>query len=109
MAEMNANTQWVTLGVVILFAAVAVLGFIRLRRKMVINKPLWVCTGALSLIIAAALIPLYTYSMGISWRTVCLFFPDIAFLVHCLIAVLAVHSLVIFLFFCGETKRKLRV
>ncbi|KPV60059.1 penicillin-binding protein [Paenibacillus sp. A3] len=105
LAEMNASTQWMTLGVVILFAAVSVLGIIRLQRKTAINKPLWVCAGALSVIIAAALIPLFTYSMGISWRTVGLFLPDVAFLVLCLIGVLAVHGLATFLFLAVKRKR----
>lgn len=102
LAEMNASTQWVTLGVVILFAAVAVLSFIRLRRKKAINKPLWVSVGVLSVILAAVLISLFTYSMGISWRTVGLFLPDIAFLMQCLIAVLAVHGLLAIIFVAAK-------
>ncbi|MCP1308588.1 serine hydrolase domain-containing protein [Paenibacillus tyrfis] len=102
LAEMNASTQWMTLGVVILFTAVSVFSFIRLQRKKAINKPLWVCAGALSLITAAALIPLFTYSMGISWRTVGLFLPDIAFLVQCLIGVLAVHGLLTVIFVAAK-------
>ncbi|WP_088832225.1 serine hydrolase domain-containing protein [Paenibacillus tyrfis] len=108
LAEMNDSTQWLTLGVVILFAAVSVLSFIRLQRKTAINQPLWVSVGVLSLVLAAALIPLFTYSMGVSWRTVGLFLPDIEFLMQCLIAVLAVHGLVIFLFLAMKRKRQIK-
>ncbi|MEC0208143.1 serine hydrolase [Paenibacillus ehimensis] len=108
LAEMNVSTQRMTLGVVLLLAAVSVLSLIRLQRKTAINKPLWVCAGTLSLIIAAALIPLFTYSMGISWRTVGLFLPDIAFLVQCLIGVLAVYGLLTVIFVAAKRKAQVK-
>lgn len=106
LAEMNAGTQWATLGVVLLLAAVSVLSLFRLQRKTAINKRLRVSAGVLSMMIAAGLIPLFTYSLGVSWRTVGLFLPDIEFLVHCLIAVLIMYGLATFFIVAMKRKRQ---
>ncbi|AJS58499.1 hypothetical protein UB51_08350 [Paenibacillus sp. IHBB 10380] len=106
LAEMKVSTQWITLGVALLMVIISILSLIRLRRKTMINKTLWVSTGLISVIFAVGLIPLFTYSMGISWRTVGLFLPDIEFLIQCLIAILAVHGLLTFLFIAMKLKNQ---
>ena len=104
LVQLNVSTQWITLGVVLLLAFISVISLIRLKRRTTINKKVWVFTGILSIIFAVGLIPFFTYSMGISWRTVGLFLPDVAFLIQCLIAILAVNSLLTFLFIAMKRK-----
>lgn len=98
LAPLNVNTQWITLGVVALIAVLSVTSLIRLQRKSTINKKLWASAGILSILLAAGLIPLFTSSMGISWRTVALFLPDMAFLAQCLIAIWVIYGLLVFFF-----------
>lgn len=97
IAPLDISTQWITLGVVFLVAILALLSLIRLKRKTAINKKVRVFTGGLSIIFAVGLIPLFTYTMGSSWRTIGLFVPDIEFLIQCLIAISAVYGLFTFL------------
>lgn len=104
LAEMNFSVQWITLGVTLLLAIISAVSLIRLYRKNTMNKTLWLSMGAFSVMFAVGLIPLFTYSMDIPWRTVGLFLPDIKFLIQCLIAILAVHGL--FIFHLTTVKRK---
>lgn len=104
LAQLNVSTQWITLGVALLLAIISVVSLIRLKRRTTINKKLWLSIGILSVILAAGLIPLFTSSMGISWRTVGLFLPDIEFLIYCLVAILAVHGLLTFLLVAMKRK-----
>ncbi|KGA80673.1 penicillin-binding protein [Lysinibacillus fusiformis] len=104
LVQLNVSTQWITLGVILLLAFISVISLIRLKRRITINKKVWVSTGILSAILAVGLIPSFTYSLGISWRTVGLFLPDVEFLIQCLIAILAVNSLLTFLFIAMKRK-----
>ncbi|MFJ5565156.1 serine hydrolase domain-containing protein [Lysinibacillus xylanilyticus] len=104
LVQLNVSTQWITLGVVLLLAFISVISLIRLKRRTTINEKVWVSTGILSVIFAVGLVPLFTYSMGISWRTVGLFLPDVEFLIQCLIAILAVNGLLTFLFIAMKRK-----
>ncbi|WP_458122703.1 serine hydrolase domain-containing protein [Paenibacillus sp. Z3-2] len=106
LAQLDVSTQWITLGVVLLLAIISFISLIRLKRRTRINKKLWVSTGILSVIFAVGLIPLFTYSMGVSWRTVGLFLPDIEFLIQCLIAILAIHGLLTFLLIAVKRKKQ---
>lgn len=106
LAQLNVSMQWVTLGVVLLLAILSIISLILLRRRTEINKKLWGSMGILSVIVAVGLIPLFTYSMDISWRTVGLFLPDVAFLIQCLIAVLAVHGLLTLLIITVRRKNQ---
>ena len=104
LVQLDVSTQWITLGVVLLLIIIFLISLIRLKRRSTINKKVWVSTGVLSIIFAVGLIPLFTYSMGISWRTVGLFVPDIKFLVQCLSAILAVYGLLLFLIIAVKQK-----
>lgn len=104
LVKLNLSTQWITLGVVILFVILSSISLIRLKRRTTVNTKLRVFTGILSIILAFGLIPLFTSSMGISWRTVGLFLPDIEFLVYCLVAILTVHGLLTLLFIAKKRK-----
>ncbi|UHA71883.1 serine hydrolase domain-containing protein [Paenibacillus sp. 481] len=102
LAEMNVNAQWITLGVVLLITMVCVWSLIRLKRKASISKKVWMCTGALSVIVAVGLIPLLTTILDVPWGAVGHFMPDIEFLLYSLIAILAVQGLVTFFFIAGK-------
>ncbi|MFC6333324.1 serine hydrolase domain-containing protein [Paenibacillus septentrionalis] len=104
LVKLNLSAQWITLVVVILFVLLSSISLIRLKRRTKVNKKLWGFIGILSVMLAIGLIPLFTSSMGISWRTVGLFLPDIEFLAYCLVAVLAVHGLLTFLFIAMKRK-----
>ncbi|PZM66111.1 serine hydrolase domain-containing protein [Paenibacillus dendritiformis] len=104
LVQLDVSTQWITLGIVLLLAIVSLISLIRLKRRTTINKKVWVSTGVLSIIFAVGLIPLFTYSMGISWRTIGLFVPDIEFLIQCLSAILAVYGLFTFLIIAVRRK-----
>ncbi|PAD74111.1 serine hydrolase domain-containing protein [Paenibacillus campinasensis] len=106
LAQLDGSTQWITLGVVLLSAIVSFLSLFRLKRRTTINKKLWVTMGIFSITFAVGLIPLFTYSVGVSWRTVGLFLPDIEFLIQCLIAILAMHGLLIFLIIAVKRKKQ---
>lgn len=106
LVQLNVITQWITLGVVLLLAIISLISLIGLKRRTTINKKLWVSMGILSVIFAAGLTPLFTYSMGVSWRTVGLFLPDVEFLIQCLIAILAVNGLLTFLLIAVKRKKQ---
>ncbi|GAA0469004.1 serine hydrolase domain-containing protein [Alkalibacillus silvisoli] len=104
LIPLNVSTQWIALSVILLLSIIFSISLIRLKRKKNINKIVWVPIGVLHVLIAVGFIPLFTLSMGISWKTLGLFSPDLAFLIQCLIVVLAVYGLLIFLIIAIKQK-----
>jgi hypothetical protein len=106
LAEMNHAPQWTLLAVVFLFAALAVLGLIRLKRKTKTNKMVWLSIAVVAAGLAVALIPLFTFSIGVPWRTIGLFAHDIALLIRSWIAILAIYGVgSFFLIFIHQSRR----
>lgn len=103
LAEMNHAAQWTLLAVVFLFTVLAVLGLIRLKRKTKINRKAWLSAAFIAVGLAVALIPLLTSSIGVPWRTIGLFAPDIAWLIRSLIAILAIYGIGSFLLIARRT------
>ncbi|MBC5636327.1 beta-lactamase family protein [Ornithinibacillus sp. BX22] len=104
LTQLSVSTQWILLGIVLLLIVFISISLIRLNRRKVINKKVWIFSGILSILLAVALIPIISFSMGISWRTFGLFAPDLQFLTSCLTGVLGAYG--IFIFFIIFAKRK---
>jgi CubicO group peptidase (beta-lactamase class C family) len=92
LAEMDHTPQWILLGTDFLFAGLAVLDLLRLNRQRRIRRLWRLLSSLFAILIAAALIPLFSRNIGIPWRSVGLFAPDIAWLIRILIAILAVYG-----------------
>jgi CubicO group peptidase (beta-lactamase class C family) len=93
LAAMNHAAQWSLSGIVILFAASAVLGLIRLARKPGIDRRRRLSLAIIAVVSALALIPLFSYCIGVPWRSIALFAPDIALLIRSLAAIFAFHGI----------------
>ena len=93
LAAMNHATQWSLSGIVILFAASAVLGLIRFARKTGINRQRRLSLAIIAIVSALALIPLFSYCIGVPWRSIALFAPDIALLIRSLAAIFAFYGI----------------
>ncbi|MBM7619996.1 CubicO group peptidase (beta-lactamase class C family) [Bacillus tianshenii] len=94
---LDNKIQWITLGVVVLIAIVLVGSIYRMIKKDKVNKKIWLCIGFLSILLGAGIIPLFTFMMGVTWRTLGLFVPDIQFFLTCMVALLTVYGFVIIL------------
>ncbi|MCM3782354.1 beta-lactamase family protein [Neobacillus mesonae] len=104
LAPLSIKTQWIILIVVILLAALSSVSLIRLRKRTSINKSVFLPIGVISVLLAVGLIPIFTSSMDISWRTVGLFLPDVEFLIYCVVAILLVYGLVTLVFTAKRRK-----
>ncbi|MFS0674903.1 serine hydrolase domain-containing protein [Ornithinibacillus sp. 179-J 7C1 HS] len=96
LTPLSVSTQLIVLGIVLLLIVVFSISLIRFIRRKVVNKKVWIFSGMLSILLAVALIPIVSFSIGISWRTFGLFAPDLQFLTHCLTGVLGVYGIFIF-------------
>jgi len=97
LAAMDHTPQWILLGTVLLIAVLAVLGLMRMKRKAGSSRKIWLLTAVVAVALAVALIPLFSRSIGIPWRSIGLFAPDVAWLIRALIAILAIYGAATFI------------
>jgi membrane-associated HD superfamily phosphohydrolase len=96
IADMNHKAQWILLGTVFLVAVLAVLGLMRMKRKAGSSRKMRLLSAVVAIVLAVALIPLFSRSIGIPWRSIGLFAPDVAWLIRSLVAILAIYGVVTF-------------
>lgn len=94
---LDNKIQWITLCVVVLLAILLVGSIYRMIKKVEVNKKIWLGIGFLSILLAAGIIPVFTFIMGVNWRTLGLFVPDIQFLITCIVFMLVLYGIVIIL------------
>ena len=104
LSEPSYMIQWSLLVVIILLAIVTMIHFFRMRRKNRSGKRS-IIVGTLSLVLAVALIPLFVKLVGTPWESIVFFAPDIAFLIYCLVTILALNGMVVL--WMALLKRKL--
>lgn len=105
LAPLNASTQWIMLGAALILIILSAGSLITLIRKKTINKRPWLSIGTITIFLAAVLIPLFTLSVGVAWRTVGLFLPDIEYLTYMIITILIAHGLITFLLITVKAKK----
>ncbi|MGM0838346.1 MAG: serine hydrolase domain-containing protein [Bacillota bacterium] len=93
LVDLDSRIQWITLGTFLLLAILLAVSIYRLIKKEAVNKKRWLFIGSIMILSAAGIIPLFTSVIGVSWRTLGLFVPDIQFLIKCLVVVLAVYGI----------------
>lgn len=84
--------QWTIIGITALFGIFTAVQFLFLRKNIYFNHKILLIHGGMSIIIAVALIPFFSLSIGVPWKTIRIFAPDIAFLTYCLIFVVAING-----------------
>lgn len=99
--------QWITLIVAILLAVLTIWNLVHLKRKNLVRIIRWAIIGVISIIFSLVLIPLITYLFDSPWHTIYYYAPDIAFLIICLVGILAIYGLL--LFFMMYKKRKVLI
>lgn len=106
LAELDHGAQWLLLGTDLLFAVLAVLGLIRLKRKTGINRIIWLTGAIIAIVLSMVLIPVFAYSIRIPWRSIGLFAPDIAWLMRSLAAIFAVFGIASLLLIAKNRPRR---
>ncbi|WP_416809102.1 serine hydrolase domain-containing protein [Bacillus thuringiensis] len=102
----SRQMQWMTLIVTILLTLLSIWNLFRLKRKNIIRVKLWKVVGLTSIIFSIALIPTLIYSFGSPWHTIYYYAPDTAFLIKCLVGVLAGNGSLLFFIIILKKKRK---
>ncbi|MFE7062891.1 serine hydrolase domain-containing protein [Sutcliffiella sp. NPDC057660] len=97
LVGLDNKIQWITLSVVVLLAILLFVSIYRMIKKDEVNKKIWLCIGFISILLAAGIIPLFTFIMGVSWRTLGLFVPDIQFFITCIVVLIVLYGIVIIL------------
>ncbi|RAS75129.1 serine hydrolase domain-containing protein [Priestia endophytica] len=104
--EANHQMQWITLMVTILLTLLSIWNLFRLKRKNIIRVKLWSMIGLISIIFSIVLIPALSYLFGSPWHTIYYYAPDTAFLIKCLVGVLAGNGFLLFLIIILKKKRE---
>ncbi|WP_026672997.1 serine hydrolase domain-containing protein [Alkalihalobacterium bogoriense] len=105
LSKPSYSLQWIILGATILLAALTVIHII-IRRKKIANKKWTFSYGVFLFILAVAIIPILTYVMNSPWRTIRIFAPDVALLVHILVVIVATNGIVPFVIKSTQTSYK---
>ena len=91
------SIQWSIVAVTLLLFIFVIIFLFGIKRKKNINKKITFTVGIISTLLAVGLIPLFAYSIGIPWKSIRLFSPDIAFLISCLVVLFAINGMMTFI------------
>lgn len=98
--------QWITLIVTIVLTLLSIWNLFRLKRKNNLRVKLWSMIGLISIVFSIILIPTLIYLFGSPWHTIHYYAPDTAFLIKCLVGVLAGNGCLLFFLIILKEKRK---
>ncbi|WP_051475529.1 serine hydrolase domain-containing protein [Bacillus sp. J37] len=103
--KVTHQMQWMTLLGTILLALLSVWNLFVLKRKSTVRKKVWIVVGLTSILCSIALIPALTYIFGAPWHSINYYAPDIAFLIKCLVGVLACNGFLLLSIIILKNKR----